>query len=233
MGNARIDVFAVESEAARLATALVSEGTRIAANPGLTPEGKQTAWEDVKGRYAGDVVELQARVRMATEGAARMVDYARAEALGPASDPANPDVTVELALSRVLSRRSTWSVEQVRDTLAPMMGTPLARAVMDEMVARGVVEAGHVGAVVDPLAEQAEQARVLQPVVQTAIQSVVAPHVAEVEALLEGAAMTTGAQAVGGLSSPVSLQSWPGTRLVVWESGRVDTDAKAVGYDRQ
>ena len=230
--DVKIDLFKLEAEAATLADTLAAEAARVATNSHLTAEGKADAWQAAADRYAGDVEELRAYARLAAAAAERMVDYARSAAVGPAPEPGKPDAALELALARLLARRDTWSTEDVQATLEPILGTALAAVFVAELVARGKVTRDSMDALLEHMAADVSAAREEQPLVQTAVNACFAPRVAEIEALMENGPMSPGAASPGGVTrrphSPLSDLAV--TRLVLWSSGRVETDLEVSPY---
>lgn len=223
----KVDLFDLEARAAALANRLVSEAERIAANENLTPAGHASQWKTLTPKFADDVAEVVGLLNAARTGASRMYDYARAAAVGTPPDPKAPDVAIELALARLLARHKQWGVQQFTDTLMPIIGTDLAAALVDELVARGAVDADVVDSVVERLTPTISEARHIQPRLIGMIDTAIAPLVAEVENLAEVGPLAERAPLTGDIHRTERTTLFDMVRdgrMVIHETGQFEYD---------
>lgn len=223
----KIDLFDLEARAAALANRLAAEAERIAANENLTPAGHASQWKTMAPKFADDVAEVVGLHRAARAGASRMFDYARAAAVGTPPDPTAPDAALELALARLLSRHEKWGVQQFIDTLAPIKGTTLGAALVEELIARRAIDAELVDSVVEQLTPTIAEARHIQPRLIGMIDTAIAPLIAEVENLAEVGPLAERAPLTGDIRRTERTTLYDMVRdgeMVIHETGQFEYD---------
>ena len=225
-----IDLYKLEARTEALASTLVTKATALARDTNYTPDGKLKRWEQVKKVHEDEVLELRGEVNLARRGAEQIVAYARAEAVGEVPDPSKPDVGVELAAARVLARHDSWDVDKVFETLKPIMGTPTAALVMEELVNRGAVDEDVMNSLVESINPHVTTLRKMQRMTLDMIGEL-ARLVEEVGTLFERGPLAP-ASPYGGIHriERATLEETFGNGYFrVYENGKIDYDTDNLG----
>lgn len=226
----KIDLFDLEARAEALAVTMIGQAEKVRKDERYTADGKREVWQKDAAKFAADVEECRGALSIAREGAGRIYEYALNEAIGEAPSPAEPDTAIELAMARLMGRHEKWGVQEIEATLIPITGTPLAAALVDELVARGEIDETVYRALLTGATPKISEAEHIQPRLQALIEYALAPLVDEVGYLYENGPLAQVTAVTGRLDNSVikradrlSLSELVGEgTLVVHETGALD-----------
>ncbi|PAT06222.1 hypothetical protein CKJ81_04455 [Corynebacterium hadale] len=166
----------------------------------FTNEGKLDQWRKYLTTHQAKLDTLRENVATARLGADQMLNYARTSAIGPAPDPANPNMPAELAVARILPRHTTWNLNIARKEIEPLLGTATGALLIEELAARDLLDATSLDALVENMAPDVATARKAQQLAYTAINNIINPLLEAVDELIQRGPNAPGASAPGGIN---------------------------------
>lgn len=228
----RVNLYQLETQLNTLLKQMKDRAEKWARNTSFTSAGKVEKWATERANFFDQLQNLRGDINAARRGADNMIGHARASVVGTPPNPEKPDVGAELAVARILGRRSQWKMENFSEELKPILGTPTASLLIEELTARKLLDAELIDALIEQSSPLISTARQYQKFAYVALSNTIEPTLEELDELYDRGPLTPGANTPEGitLKARVSLRDMFGNGTAfVSEAGEYEFNTEKLG----